>query len=107
MENYNNGPIMFVYPSELLREYVAETGEPLSLEAHKWAALLDEMTAAFDAKGREDRRAGRSAADWECFLGWALKQFGQQDAGEIAELMQDYYMDGYNSGLVRKERTEC
>lgn len=92
---------MFVYPSELLREYVAETGEPLSPEAHKWAALLDEMASAFDTKGREDRQAGRPAADWGRFLGWSVKQFGRQDAGEIAELMQDYYMDAYNSGLSR------
>lgn len=107
MERLDNGPIMFVYPSALLREYVAETREPLPLEAHRWAALFDEMASAFDRKGREDHQAGRPPADWECFLGWALKQFGQQDAGEIAELMQDYYMNGYNSGLVRKERKEC
>ena len=107
MERIDNGPVMFVYPSELLNDYEETTGEKLSPEARRWAALLDDITAAFDRKGREDRQAGRPAADWECFQGWALKQFEQQDAGEIAELMQDYYMDGYNSGLVRKERAEC
>lgn len=105
MERIDNGPIMFVYPSELLNDYEETTGEKLSPEGRRWAALLDEITAAFDRKGREDRQAGRPAANWECFLGWSVKQFGRQDAGEIAELMQDYYMDGYNSGLSRGERS--
>lgn len=101
MERLDNGPIMFVYPSELLSDYEETTGEKLSPEARRWAALFDEMASAFDRKGREDRQAGRPVADWECFLGWSVKQFGRQDAEEIAELMQDYYMDAYNSGLFR------
>lgn len=105
MERLDNGPIMFVYPSEILSEYTEATGEKLSPEAHRWAALFDDMASAFDRKGREDRKAGRPAADWECFLAWSVKQFGRQDAGEIAELMQDYYMDAYNSGLTRSERS--
>lgn len=82
MERIDNGPVMFVYPSEILSEYTETTGEKLSPEAHRWAALFDEMASVFDRKGREDRKAGRPAAERECFLAWSVKQFGRQDAGE-------------------------
>ena len=100
----NKEPVMFLYPTEIVDEFEKATGVKLPPDAMQWVRLFDSVVSAFDAKGREDRRAGRPAASWECFLAWAVKNVGQQDAEPVAELVQDYYIDAYNSGLNREER---